>query len=692
MDYTRGSTKRSFREIRSSRVNALEKNTSTFVEDIDVFAGLIADNQPDFLRGNKSLFAVSHERTPFDLLAETIDIDRAHEKRSADFLRTNVDAAHLHSESSSDLARKKLKKRSGIEKRSEEEEAYFAHPEVAAMVQAARGRGQTTEKKKRWGRSLEKQIKETTRQLTDMDERWVLDKGWKPDIMQIGSNRWRVTLHENNWLRQHHRITIATVERKSNGQYECLSKEPFAMDLAIAELCSEKLQSFRLKYAMKYMMTEASYVEEYHQELEKLGDQPTEQQRKDLSKKYVKKLKEAREKYEKDIKSLDDIYKHQRLDSMTLADLEQKEAKEANEMDLDRRIKSVESKMSKNPEELRKNTQSLQKSLDKMAALMQEIGPQIDTSLGGRTDQRTGSAILASLKESLATGKAADALSSLEELNVRFQHYELSAHSEHNGDHQDKMAELHKVRADIYLQFTKREILLEEQQILPIKDERYIRSQDAEAMFYTNQLIKHQEKVADARARLAVAQTDFVESKEEAERIFQGFRVYQRARPTHSTENTVAPSAPEQTTDPSDPHLSPAFRNAQLRVERANARLLALTQEVAELEDQGKKLQWQFDTANGRYNTNETRETLKRDAIHEYNKMTIENKRKIYEKHVDIQVREIEMNLRLLLLKFHMRNLLILQALEAAMQTPLSTMQREMTNQWNAAQSLFTGR
>jgi flagellar biosynthesis regulator FlaF len=534
---------------------------------------------------------------------------------------------------------------------------------------------------------LETTIENRIRYAQDIDKRW--EPLGEPEIVRISADQWRVTLHKNNLPQQLRRTEIITVEQNRTGSFKELSRKKFDMDLATAELCEEKLKGFRLNHIVRFTDTASSLVEEYQKEVDKLGDAITPEQKTYLAEKYAKKQEEARERCEKAIKSLDDIYKNKKLDSMILADLEQKEAKEANEMDLRRRIKSVESKIARHPEELRKNAQSIRENLDKMDTLLQESGPNIDSPIPGRTDQRTSVEIISDLRESLAKDNISNALSNTEELNRRFQYYLYSSHSSHDEAYQDKMARLQDACVATGLLFTKRGIYLDEQQALPLKAERYIRSQDAEAMFFNYLLVEHNKKIAIISGELAKVKTEYAKDLREAERIYQGIKTGSDPRPAIGVN-----SMPEQTTAGSpleQQKKAVKFHLAQQKAEQTHIQVEALEKELAELQGQEKTLQMLANLASNRYDTNEARETLKRDAIHEFDKLILENKRKTYQERVNNHIRLEVLAINNLLLQIHTSNMFKAAALASFMPTVPNTMQRETTNQWNALQGFMRG-
>jgi hypothetical protein len=586
---------------------------------------------------------------------------------------------------------KNKKKPDAIDKKLEGKKGTSSHPEVD-ILRAVHGyahpdsehkririKKKSAEEmpphKKRFER-LETTIEKKVKYAKDRDKRW--EPLGEPEKVRISANQWKVIQRANNLPQQLRRTEIITVERNSAGRYEVLSRERFAVDLATAELCEEKLQGFRLNQSIRFTNTALSLAEEHQKEVDKLGEKITAGQKNHLEGKYAKKIWEAREKCEKAIKDLDDIYKYKKLDSETLADLEQMEAKKANETDLNRRIKSVESKIAKNPEELRKNAQSIRASLDKMATLIQEIGPGIDAS-AQRTDQRSSADIISELKESLAKDNIAGVLSSTEELNRRFAH--ASSLSLHDEVYQDKMAELHAAHQATHLLFKKREISLDERHMLPLKAERYRRSQDTEAMFYKNQLLEHNEKIAEISGRLAAAQARYAHNIEESERIYKVVKTGGEPRPLIAAHASSSSTAEQTTTD--------LFHEAQRRVEQAHINILSLEQELAQLKGQEKTLQMQADLAKDRYDTNEARETIKRDSIHEFDKLAIQNKRKTYEEQVNNQRKLEILEINTLLLKVHTKNMFKAAALAAFMPMLPNTMQREATNQWGSLQGLM---
>lgn len=581
-------------------------------------------------------------------------------------------------------------------------------------------------------RNLQRAAEEKIRQTKEKDFEWEL---LSEEVVQVSETEWKVIQQKKNLPQQLYRTEIVAVKRNNTGHHEILPREVmYEVDLATAELCEEKLQGFRLNHYIRFMDTARSLTEEYHQEFDRLTDTSTQEERNNLQNRYHEKIKEARKKYDKDIEALDALYKNQKLDSQTLADLEQMEAKEANENDLKRRIKSVEAKIARLPEERHNNAQSIREKLDEIDTLMQKTG------LSRATDQQpTSTQIISSLRDSLAKDKISpDVFSSISELHRRFQR-----HSENNQTSQDDMIKLHTTLEDTHVLFKKREINLDEWQALPLKIERYTRSQDAETMFHNNQLLANRAAIEAARGELAEAQAKEAFYTSEAERIHKALQIGGASRPltavrenldplrkdreqhnlrqinsstflrtavistsnahpplTNSQQLTEAQQrnsyqrSPIPDTDalpPLHPKQNPSslYSDAQRELEQAHFNLLFLTQKLAVLEEREKTLQKQIELNKSRYDKNEEREKIKRDNIIELDKLAIQNKRKVYESLVSNQRKLDALEINVLLLEVHARNLFMSAALAVFIPDLPNTIQREASSQWRSFEGIL---
>jgi hypothetical protein len=403
-----------------------------------------------------------------------------------------------------------------------------------------------TKVRERKKRGLKGKMMEAIKEAKETPDKW---KPIRVEEQHIG-NVIKTTEHSNNYATQTRRIIERLFVRTNTGISE-IGVNPYETELAIAEACEEKLDGFRKNHYTTLIETVTSLVKEYEQECHKHGDAITPEQEANLRNQYQEKLQKAREKYEKAIADLDEKYKNSKLDSQLLADLQQMQAKEANDWDIERRRKSVESKIARQPEKLNENTKSIQSKLDELDRLVRAIGPAMDTpgqsTEQGTTneqpqgtgrdaiDQRSSAEIIAHLRSRLSRGSVSfvDYARDLKELTKR------CPLNEHGN-------ELYKTITETMRLFSDREIITHEWEIHLFKRERFIRSHDAETMGYSNQLLQLYDQMKGIQQELTKAEELHSYLTRETNRIFNEVKTSRDKDSRPATGATLFPAQSEQ--------------------------------------------------------------------------------------------------------------------------------------------------
>jgi hypothetical protein len=293
---------------------------------------------------------------------------------------------------------------------------------------------------------------------------------------------------------------------------------------------------------------------------------------------------------------------------------------------------------------------------------LNEMGTQDHVYDGGNTTRLADQSQLAhrSLKHELSTmtHAAADANGSAIRVEAVAQiDTEIAAHK-------DQMKEIKEATAKMRVHFADRNILLEEQDALPIKIERYKRAQDAETMLYNEWWIEQRSKVGKLEAELKAAQEDFTFLTSETERIYSGIKASTNPRglvgePLESASERDIESAAAGGKKISAEDVR-RYREAQLALELARGKVNRLTHDVAAETAELEVIQKRIELAAGRYNTNDmVREKSMREAIENADEKTIANKRKFSETRINNKLKVRMMIYYHYKFRSHTRNMML---------------------------------
>jgi len=544
----------------------------------------------------------------------------------------------------------------------------------------------------KWNHRFETRIKMKTKAAKGRDNEWkTVDNG--VEVEQVSSTKWVAYVREDNLPHQLRRMHMITLERDTdvNGRVKDTyhevpgTRKTYEVDIAVAQLCEQKLEGFRQDARVKYINKVEEITEKAQKEYEKrialhrdshiVDPTPEEEQAifDDLNTQCTKDLKSAREECDKTISKLDDIYKNKKLDSQVLADLEQKQAKEANQTDLDRRIASIESKIKKNPEDLDKNAKAINKFLAKIAPTDIDI---VDTYLPNHiatTITPRYNVIRGALKvnrlpkdDTVPDEPPHRVFGAIKELKDEFQRIYAPGTAEMVTEKKEALQELDRL-------FTERRRLLDEQHENMEKLERYKSQNDSTRMYYQRERLRNREHIENATGQLALAKNQEAQLYRDAERLWKIHTAEggERAFPGLGNDAAVIAHA----------HAGDAFGNAytdlvaQREIVAGHERQLALHKEKEET------LKMAIDLYGGRYDTNEKREREKLDTIRKHDELEIQNRRKVHESLVANQRKLDMVEIQVLVLRMHARNAFMAAALSSASSGLLSALQRDEQTQ-----------
>jgi hypothetical protein len=564
-----------------------------------------------------------------------------------------------------------------------------------------KGDKQTPDSEKRPFRKRLKEMLEDPQDLVNREMKKAKDRDdeWTPVgdrlTIEISANRWNVFQHEDNLARQRRRTRITTYEN-INGKEKVVGEEvERSDDLAISEYIGARLDGQRIDHITEY--TEASYniLNQYRDKIDAFKtthsldnadiingtltrDQGAELQT--LKTEFDAKMKEAFDKCKKGVDAVDSA-SFKKADEKLMEIFRWDDAKDALKTNYAGRIKSNNDKMTKNSADLAKNEGSIEKSLATLEGGLSKVTLLNDARTDGASSSRTAISptkgeLVTRLRDYIAALDRSDntysrAADNIEELNIRVHNYATTRLAQLKAGHANKAtidAHETEVKAlkdtiiEVKSLFSDRKLLLDAKDALVLKDRRYKRPQDAEAMLYNEELSEHMEQMAEAKGRLAAAEHRFAELTSAADRMYKVVKTGGDPLPYELDGQSLEGQTSQEKVE-----------RVQLKLEQTRILVDELKQTVAEQQEMERVIAKKVELANGRYATNEAREKDMRDAIGKMTEQTLANMRKTYEQIVVNQRKIDVLQINVHLLALQARRM----AVTGMMGTAPNAMQRE---------------